>query len=281
MEKVIVLFNPFSGKTTEEAVKDKINSLYPETELDFYNVTQIEDLKAFVSEQLGNKILLVGGDGTLNKFVNLTDGLALNNIWYYAFGSGNDFWRDIEATADEPVCIDKYLVGLPTVTVNGKKYKFINGVGFGIDGYCCEVGDKLKAEGKKVDYTGIAIKGLLFHFKPCDATVIVDGVESHYKKVWIAPSMHGRFYGGGMMPTPEQDRLAEDKKVSVCMLSGSGKLHTLIVFPTLFKGKHVGKKVTTIMSGKEITVKFTSPTACQIDGETILNVTEYTVNAAN
>ena len=50
--------------------------------------------------------------------------------------------------SDKPVKINKYIKGLPTVTVNGKDYRFINGIGFGIDGYCCEVGDEKKAKGK-------------------------------------------------------------------------------------------------------------------------------------
>ena len=46
------------------------------------------------------------------------------------------------------------------------KRRFINGIGFGIDGYCCEVGDQLKAKSDKpVNYASIAIKGLLFHYK--------------------------------------------------------------------------------------------------------------------
>ena len=149
-------------------------------------------------------------------------------------------------------------------------------MGFGIDGYCCEVGDKLRAKSEKpVNYTGIAIKGLLFHYKPTEATVIVDGKEYHFKKVWIAPTMFGRFYGGGMMPTPEQTREAD--QLSVMVFHGSGKLKTLMIFPSLFKGEHIKKeKHVTILSGKEITVKFSEARPLQIDGETILGVTEYT-----
>ena len=35
----------------------------------------------------------------------------------------------------------------------------------------------------KINYTGIAIKGLLFNFKPKNATVTVDGIRHEYKKV--------------------------------------------------------------------------------------------------
>ncbi len=277
MDKLCVLYNPLSGTTTEQKVKDLLAKFYPDANCELNDVTKIEDLKAFISNLEGEKVLLLGGDGTLNKFVNRTDGLELNNIYYYPLGSGNDFWHDIGGTDEAPICIDKYIKNLPTVTVNGENYKFINGIGFGIDGYCCEVGDKQKAEGKEVNYTVIAITGLLFHYKPCDGTVIVDGEEHRFKKIWIAPTMHGRFYGGGLMPTPEQDRLNGEGKVSVCVLSGYGKIKTLMTFPTIFKGEHIKAKMTNIFSGTTVTVKFDEPRALQIDGETILGVTEYTV----
>ena len=103
--------------------------------------------------------------------------------------------------------LNDYLVNLPKVIVNGKSHYFINGVGFGIDGYCCEKGDELQAKSDKpVNYTAIAIKGLLFHFKKVSATVEVDGEVYNYKHVWLAPTMKGRYYGGGMKVAPDQDR---------------------------------------------------------------------------
>ena len=160
---------------------------------------------------------------------------------------------------------------------------FFNGIGYGIDGYCCEVGDELrkKSNGKPVNYTSIAIKGLLYAFKPTDATVIVDGVEKRYKKVWIAPTMNGRFYGGGMIAAPDQRRNAPDGKFSVVVWHGSNKLKTLVVFPSIFKGEHVKhSECIDIIKADEVTVRFDKPCALQIDGETILNVTEYSAKSS-
>ena len=209
MAQFKVLFNPLSGNGCEEEIKTQLNNTLGAENTEFYDVTKL-DLYTFLSELGAScKILIAGGDGTLNKFINgAGELLGKNSVWYYAAGNGNDFWNDIgRKRGDAPVCNDEYLKDLPEVEVNGKTYKFLNGIGYGIDGYCCEVGDKLKAAGKKVNYTSIAIKGLLFHYKPCKAEVTVDGVTKTYKKVWIAPAMNGRFYGGGMIPTPEQNRL--------------------------------------------------------------------------
>ena len=206
-----------------------------------------------------------------------------NEIYYYATGSGNDFLRDIAGVpADAPVLINDYIKDLPTVTVQGKTYKFLNGIGYGIDGYCCEVGDRLREQGdSKINYTGIAIKGLLFHYKPRDAVITVDGINCPYKKVWLAPTMNGRYYGGGMMPTPNQNRLGLNRSLSVMVFFGSSKLKTLAIFPSIFKGEHINHRHNIkVLCGHEITVRFDRPTPLQIDGETILGVTEYTVRAA-
>lgn len=52
-----------------------------------------------------------------------------------------------------------------------------------------------------------------------------------------------------------------------------------MMFPSIFKGEHVKKKKNVaILTGKNITVIFDRPNPLQIDGETVLNVTSYTVN---
>lgn len=92
--------------------------------------------------------------------------------------------------------------------------------------------------------------------------------------------MNGRFYGGGMMVTPDQHRGNAEGKVSVCVMHGSGKIKTLAVFPSIFKGGHVKHtEMVEILTGHDIEVRFDSPCALQIDGETIRNVTSYSVHA--
>jgi diacylglycerol kinase family enzyme len=120
----------------------------------------------------------------------------------------------------------------------------------------------------------------LFSFKKKKAKVTVDGKTYDYDSVWIAPTMKGKFYGGGMMVAPEQDRFNKDGTVSTVIFRGKSRLATLVVFPKIFKGEHVKhEKRVKIMTGKTITVEFNEPTALQIDGDTIRNVKSYTVHA--
>ncbi len=281
--KQYILYNPLAGNGVAKEAAEGLAAT-SSTEAILSHVTEITDYAAFLAGINSEDTLTVcGGDGTLNRFVNDTAELAIPcEVYYLAVGSGNDFLRDIGKTPDGiPVSITKYIQNLPVTVVKGKTYRFINNVGYGIDGYCCEVGDARKAKSvKAVNYTSIAIKGLLFHYKPKNAVVTVDGKEYRFKKVWLAPTMKGRFYGGGMMATPEQDRTAPDGKLSVLVFHDSGRLHTLMVFPSIFKGQHVKhKKIVTVLTGYDVKVSFDAPAAVQIDGETVPDVTEYTASA--
>ena len=276
-----VLYNGLSGNGSGKAKAEEINTFLGGMEPVFKDVTKISGYGEFFSGlNSDDRIYLCGGDGTLNRFINDTDGMEITQpVYYFPTGSGNDFWNDLgKKPGDAPVQINEYLKDLPFVEVNGMKRRFLNGIGYGIDGYCCEVGDQLRAAGnEKIDYAGIAIKGLLFHYKPTNAEIDVDGNKYSYKKVWLAPSMNGRYYGGGMIATPGQDRLGKDRLLSLLVFHGSGKIRTLAIFPSIFKGKHVDhKKVVEVKTGHRITVTFDRPVALQIDGETVLNVTTYT-----
>lgn len=284
--KTLVLFNPLANNRKGAESAEKLTPREGE-ELVFTDLCEIEDLKAFFEEHKNDeRIIIAGGDGTLNRFINALDGECPTvPLYYFPSGSGNDFARDIPKEEWEEnglIPLSAYIKDLPTVTVKGKTYRFLNGIGYGIDGYCCEVGDKQReSSDKPVNYAGIAIKGLLFHFKPLLATVTVDGKPHVYNRVWLAPTMNGRYYGGGMMIAPAQDRKDPEKKVSAVVMYGSGKIKTLAVFPSIFKGEHVKHtEMVEILTGHEITVTFHSPTALQIDGETITDVTTYTVKSA-
>jgi diacylglycerol kinase family enzyme len=278
-----ILYNPLAGNGSGAEEAKKLSTRY-EGEVICADMTTLGGYTELLST-LGaeDRILICGGDGTINRFVNDTESMEIPcELLYYAVGTGNDFLKDLgKETGCDPFDLKPYIKDLPFVEVNGKKHRFLNGIGFGIDGYCCEEGDKQKAAGKKdINYTAIAIKGLLFKFKPRNATVTVDGRTFTYKKAWIAASMKGRYYGGGMMTAPDQDRLAEDGEMTLVLMYGKGKIKTLTVFPSIFKGEHVKHtEMVAVHTGKEITVTFETPCALQIDGETVLNVKEYRVNA--
>lgn len=280
--KYLIMFNPLSNNKCGEADSKKFEACVENGEFTYKNVLEIESMPDFFNSIPENVTpVLAGGDGTINKFVNAMEGVEINrDLLYFPAGSGNDFMKDVAKENESYVLLNPYIKDLPFVEVNGEKHRFINGIGYGIDGYCCEVGDKLReTTDKPINYAGIAIKGLLFYFKPLNATVVTDGVKREFKKAWLAPTMNGRYYGGGMNATPIQNRLNKDGTLTTLLMYGKGKIKTLIVFPSIFKGEHIKHtEMVSMITGHDITVSFDRPCALQIDGETVLNVTSYRVH---
>lgn len=283
--KYYILYNPLAGKKTGREILENIPFFSNIDEKVFCNLTEIEDFGKFLSDiEKDAAIIVCGGDGTLNKFINnISEFDIKSDIFYCASGSGNDFLKDIGMTDKEnPVKINEYIKNLPEVNIGGQGYRFINGVGFGLDGCCCQEMNRLKSLGKKANYTLAAIKSLLFVYKPTSAVVNVDGKEYRYKKVWLTPTMLGKYFGGGMMIAPTQDRNNKAETVTTIVAHSLSIFRLLTLFPTIFKGTHVEyKKYIDVHEGHCISVKFDTPTAMQIDGETVTGVIEYTVSRKN
>ena len=252
-------------------------------ELTYVNVLETKDMKAFVEGLNPEDVIIVsGGDGTLNHFANDVAELNVKNEMYYVkSGSGNDFYRDNKEHCNEygMIPLNKFLVNLPIVHVNGISRRFLNGIGYGLDGEACRIGEEMRGNTKKkINYSAIAVKGLLGAYKLREATITCDGESHEFKNVWLAPTMKGRYYGGGLMVTPNQDRFDPEHKVSVCCIHKKSRIVTLLRFPSLNKGEHIKKTDwCSTYVGKKIEVRFTTPCALQIDGEVVKDVTSYTV----
>ena len=217
----------------------------------------------------------------MNHFVNNIGDVKIDcELYLTPTGTGNDFQRDLAAedkVEDLGIYrINKYVEGLPLVEVQGKTYRFLNGIGFGIDGECCVKAEEMKAAGEKnINYGSITVGLLMGPYVPPTATIKVDGGEPIVlKKAYLASAMNGRFYGGGMMIAPAQRR--NSGKLTVVCIHGRGKIGTLLLFPKLFKGTHVAKKKAVFLqTGKTIEVEFDRPCGLQIDGEVLVGVTSY------
>ncbi len=277
-----LFYNPSArnGKAAEDL--QLIKKTLDGQDVEIYAVTDIDDYVSVIDKiQPEDIVYIVGGDGTLNRFINDSTNLRiLGDIFFYPAGTGNDFKHDVDPDNSlYRIRLNDYIRSLPTVTVGGVTYKFVNGIGFGIDGYCCEEGDRKRAAGKQdINYSAIAVKGCLFRFKPYGADITVDGETRHYDKVWLAPTMFGKYYGGGMKVAPEQDRNNPQHTVTNVVIHGTGRLKTLIRFTKIFSGEHTKyTDMVDIRTGHEVRVVFDRPCALQIDGETVKNVTEYTV----
>ena len=280
-KKFCVLFNPLSGNKNENEIKSILTKMMPGYEFRFEDVPTVsKDYPSFFRTLDSDiNLLIAGGDGTLNNFVNRAgNSYGSRSVYFYPTGSGNDFWKDIgHLPGDKPANITRYIVDLPIVEIEGQKYHFLNNVGFGLDGYCTEEGDICKQAGKVPKYSSIAIKGMLGKFSPRKCTVTVDGKAYHYNNTWLVPTMNGRYYGGGMLAAPNQQRLNKSKILTCSIIGNCDRITALLLFKDFSSGKHEKHPNNIIgIPGHRINVEFDKPCALQIDGETHRNIKSYT-----
>jgi len=277
---IYVLFNPKSNNSNgEKDAREAVAALNIEPK--FISVIGLNYKEFFKSCQPQDEVILCGGDGTVTYFANEMYGEKINcKLSYVKCGTGNDFYRDIgEANLrDGRIDLKPFISHLPLVTIGNLKRRFINNIGFGLDGQVCVWADEIreKEPGVKIDYTKLSIKLLLGKYKVRKATVEVDGKTYNFKNVWICTTMNGRYYGGGMLASPKRDRLTA-KTVDLVVLSSCLRIPTLLRFPKFSAGKHEGKKWITHLHGKHIKVTFDTPCGLQIDGDTVKDVTTYEV----
>ena len=92
--------------------------------------------------------------------------------------------------------------------------------------------------------------------------------------------MNGKYYGGGMMLAPNQERINKENTLSLVVVHNASRLDLIPLLPTIFKGNHVKytKYVTTI-TGHHFEILFDKPCDMQMDGEPISDVIEYQVSS--
>ncbi|MFI3329032.1 MAG: diacylglycerol kinase family protein [bacterium] len=249
----IILFNPLSQKggsihKLNEFIKKHVKDEYVVKDV---TTNKIKDLN--LNEE--DKLVIIGGDGTLHTITNEIRELELKNeIYLYKGGSGNDFSRDFP---EDYFNITKYINHCPKS--NGSHY--LTSTGFGVDGEICDNVNK----NEKANYYKTTINTMK-KFKRFNLELIVDGKEYKFTNVWFASVMNGRCIGGGMKLSPKSDRL--DDLLEVYVIHKVGLFKLLRIFPTIFLGVHtIFKKNIFTIQGKEITMFSDESQVMHSDGE--------------
>lgn len=275
-----VLYNPYAGGGKKDDVTKVLAETVTDKPLKFYNILEINDYKVFLDElKRTDDIILCGGDGTLNRFINETKDFKIKGkLYFFPCGSGNDLLNDLTVDRTKPFLVEEYLGTLPEVTIRNKTYKYFNGTGFGLDGFVCYEGNRIRQQKGKINYIAIALRGFLYAFKPGKINIVADGKEYTFNKVWLAPVMKGKYFGGGMLIAPLQDRYAKDNSLSIIVAHDLSKLKIAVLFLSIFKGNHIKyKNHVTVIKCNEAKIKYERPCIMQIDGEAIIDVQEFSV----
>ena len=140
-----IMFNPLSSNGTSQKHVEKIEEFLKSQNNEYEVINLVEaarNVEAYASKiHREDTMIIVGGDGTLHRFVNGIRNIQNNSkVLLYRGGTGNDFSRDFPKQM--LIDITDHIKNLPLVTVNGKEELFLNGCGFGVDGEVCLMVDR-------------------------------------------------------------------------------------------------------------------------------------------
>ncbi|MDN4526559.1 diacylglycerol/lipid kinase family protein [Fictibacillus fluitans] len=230
-------------------------------------------------------IIAVGGDGTIHEVVN-----GLNNkdipVGFLPCGSGNDITRGLGIRNKEHM--DSFIkhrlssekserkmdVGyLKSAGIGKFEKRFVSVAGIGFDGEVTRLTniswykDWLQRVGLGGFSYTISTLRLLFSYQPGDVTLKLDGRTYEFNSVWLIAAGNLPFYGGGMKICPSANPY--DGKLEICIVHNLSPYQLLILFFTVFFGRHIKKKGVTMLTGTELSIVSKTPLTVQADGEVI------------
>ncbi|WAA11759.1 diacylglycerol/lipid kinase family protein [Fervidibacillus halotolerans] len=226
-------------------------------------------------------IIAVGGDGTIHEVLNGISPFDRGIVGYIPAGSGNDFSRGYYIPNDPDQALEYVLalIGDEPILVDVGKFQgvgenngyFINNFGCGFDAKIAVSANESKLKpflnrfglGKFV-YVYFLIKELFRH-RPMTINLDIDERREVFERAWFLTVSNQPYYGGGMKISPGSHPI--DGQLEVIVVHGISKLKILMLFMTVFWGKHIYMKEVKILQGKRIRIRTDLPSLLHADGE--------------
>ena len=233
------------------------------------------------------KIVVVGGDGTINEVLNGITDFSKIKFGLIPTGSGNDFTRGLKLPRHNPrkaleIILNskgdkKIDLGKSTVLSTGDSRIFGISSGFGLDAI---VGTGInEAKIKKIlnwlhlgalSYAILTVQ-TLFTMRTYSVTLKFDDDEPmNFNKLIFIAAMNFKAEGGGVPMSPKAK--GDDGELSVCMAASVPKILTFFKFPLLCLGLHAHSKGFYLRNCKTLELHSDEKSILHTDGELVGNV---------
>lgn len=270
--KHFVIVNPIAGHGRAgklfPSVRDELTRRGIEFDFHYTNEPmEAPDVAKMVIEHGFTRIVVMGGDGTINEVVNgmaeIGSELPLAVI---PAGKGNDFARMSGIPLDPIAAIDLLLDGQPRPVdigcVNDERY-FVNGLGIGIDAQVArDVMRSKRSQGARA-YLGSAIRQVI-RFRAFPVS-LEDRSWSHSGSCISLGIANGKYVGGGFKMAPKAR--IDDGLLDVCVIEDMSRLKRFAALPQARSGKHLALSQVTYRQTDSVTLASEAKLVAHIDGE--------------
>jgi len=260
LERVAIVCNITAGKGKSSFILKKVREKVEELKISNNVFTEAwpKNFDGYSS------VWLIGGDGTLNYFINQYPILNVP-VALFKGGTGNDFAWKLYGNKSVDEYFDIVLQGntvMSDMAMCNKKY-FINGVGIGFDG------EVVKTMGKKRILPGhlgylLTVVQQIFLYKEKDVEIFVDDMW-RTERLFMITVANGSRYGGGFLVAP-QSRI-DDGELDIVFIKEIAPLKRISYLPKVERGKHLQLSLVEVLKKNKIVIKSSSVLTAHLDGE--------------
>ena len=229
------------------------------------------------------RVVVLGGDGTLNEVVNglMADDQPSNSSAFLGiirYGTGGDFARGLGIPKSLEGAVDRLATGQPREVDIGKvtfrrpeggegvRY-FINEGEIGMGAAVCEaVNRSSKGLGGSLSFMR-AILSTMLRYPNQTVRLSLDGAPAEsmlINNVWLA---NGRYSGGGIKSAPRA--ILDDGLLDVVIVKGGNLVTKLVGIPALRSGAFIRSKNVDYRTAARIAAESDAPVPIEVEGEPI------------
>ena len=226
-----------------------------------------------MNEVIGDELIVIGGDGTINEVINNYHG---KEFIYLAYGSGNDLARSIKFNRNIEISklldTNKYIeydVGV----VNDRKFCSGFDIGFNADIIKRANSSKLKKYLGKYIYLFQGVIGI-FMLKKYKAKISWDSGEIDTDSLYLLNIMTQPYEGGGIKFS--QTATGQDGKLHIMIMESMSLATFVYNYLCLLLKKHNKMRRVKQITTDRLAIK-TNQKYFQIDGELINNTGQLNV----
>ena len=283
----LIIVNPNAGHGRGKKDWEKISSLLHKYQLHYYvhfTYAKGHAIKLTI-EGIRNgfrKIIVVGGDGTMNEVVNgafqekscppseITIGMitvGTGNDWGRMFGIPHDYEKAIKIIKQNKICLqDAGVVSYFHGKSREKRY-FINIAGLGFDAIVAKRTNNQKEKGRKgkMLYFWNLFESLMT-YKHTQTDVVIDGrkISNHTFSISLGI---GKYSGGGMLQTPKA--LPDDGLFDITIIKKISRGEVIKSVRKLYDGTILEHPLIESYQGKDVQIDSSPMIHLEADGESL------------
>jgi diacylglycerol kinase (ATP) len=288
----LFIVNPIAGSGRAHRLLPRIEAWLAEQGieariLETREAGHAERLAAAASDLGHDRVIAVGGDGTIQEVLNglLSSGVGTDAgppaMGVIPSGRGNDLARSVNLPIDPMACLP---IALGDTTrpfdvgraegANGSRRHFGAAGGVGFDAavaYTMAVHRRFWMRGEAGYFLGTLNELRRYRNSELVVTLIGDGEDRVVSQRFLFVAFaNGPYYGGGMQICP--DARTDDGWLDVCLVGDLSRVAALRELPGIYQAKHLRNPMVEIVRARRLRIDGDGATRVHLDGEPFGNV---------